>query len=141
MWHEENGRAEEAIHHALASKDFKRAARLIESVAVLMSQGGHFTTILHWLEALPEDVRQELPQLNIWYAWTLYLTGRIEDYERPLEKAEQALRARGDEAVAGGREAPSRDQVPSRGDHIPNLGYLTKSQRGSTFVRFTCRVV
>ena len=78
-WLEQNGHVTEAIRHALAATDFEGAVRLIEdrAEAVLLRSEG--TTLLKWVDALPEALVQERPFLRLYYAWALLMGGRPVD--------------------------------------------------------------
>ena len=53
-WYEHNGSAADAIRHALAAKDFERAASLIELATPAMHRRRQEATVLGWMKALPE---------------------------------------------------------------------------------------
>jgi LuxR family maltose regulon positive regulatory protein len=91
-WYEQNGLVADAVHHALAAKDFYRAARLVEGNARELFARSELATITNWVDALPEDVVQTRPWLCIYYAWALRLTGgQAEAVESRLRAAERAL--------------------------------------------------
>ena len=92
-WYEQNGLAADAIRHALAAKDFERAATLIELTVPAMRRNRQEVTIveLGWLKALPEELIQSRPVLCIAYAYALFGGGKSEATEVWLRKAEQWL--------------------------------------------------
>ena len=55
-WFEQNNLTADAIRHALAGKDFERAAELIERTLPVMRQTRQEATLLGWLKALPDEV-------------------------------------------------------------------------------------
>src|SRR5690606_11263242 len=73
-WYECNGSAADAIHHALAAKDFERAANLIELAVPEMRRNrqGATVTELGWLKALPDELVRFRPVLLIAYAFALF---------------------------------------------------------------------
>jgi len=76
LWFEENDDVGAAIQHALAGDDAERAVQLIENNAesvLLRSEG---TTLVRWVDALPPVLVRERPFLQLYYAWTLLLSGR-----------------------------------------------------------------
>jgi len=93
-WYESAGFAEEAIAHALAGKDWERAANLVESHAGHTSVH-NLVTLSGWIEALPVESVQSRPWLCVYRAWTHYWTGRREQVEEHLQMAEQAIERRG----------------------------------------------
>jgi LuxR family maltose regulon positive regulatory protein len=54
QWYEDNNHPDEAIHHALASQDWEKAARLIRDAKKF--ERGEFVTLINWLQQLPEEV-------------------------------------------------------------------------------------
>ncbi len=100
-WFESNGFMTEAVNHAFAAKDFKRAATLIETIMYPMFSHGTFATLSYWLKALPEEVLFARPSLCILYAWAFLYIGDIESYKRPLDVAEQTWQAEGNLSKLG----------------------------------------
>ncbi|MFN8488906.1 MAG: LuxR C-terminal-related transcriptional regulator [Caldilineaceae bacterium] len=97
-WFEQNGLRADAIRHALAAKDFERAAGLIELAGPATEDGSiQWVTWLGWVKTLPEALIHARPVLNVWYAYALLGRGELEaaasrfqDAERWLEPAEPA---------------------------------------------------
>ena len=90
-WHDENGLAAEAVRHALAAQDFYRTAQLIEDNSLAMVTRGQLTTLLRWIEALPEDVARSRPWLCIHQAWPLALAGKADAAKPLLEQVEHQV--------------------------------------------------
>ena len=90
-WYEQNGLTADAIRHALIAKDFERAARLIEKAIPLMRQTRQEPTLLGWFKALPDEIFQDRPVLNINYAGTLLQNGQFDGVESRLRDIEQWL--------------------------------------------------
>ncbi|HLI05377.1 MAG TPA: LuxR C-terminal-related transcriptional regulator [Ktedonobacteraceae bacterium] len=88
-WYEQHGLLPEAIQHALAAKDFPRAAQLIEAVGVALTKQGAFATLSSWLDQLPAEELQSRPGLSVLRAWLLFLTGQYADAERQLQEIER----------------------------------------------------
>jgi LuxR family maltose regulon positive regulatory protein len=97
-WYEQDGLIGAAVQHALAAGDVERAARLIEGNALAMMDHGELTTVVGWLDALPEAVVRSRPWLCISHAWALTYTGQLDGVEPRLQDAERALAGTG---VAG----------------------------------------
>jgi LuxR family maltose regulon positive regulatory protein len=91
-WYEQNGPVSQAITHALAAKDFERAAHLIEESAEATLMRSEVTTLLRWIEALPDKTVRARPLLCVFHGGVLLLSGR------PLNVVEARLQdaARGD---------------------------------------------
>ncbi|MDX1418090.1 MAG: hypothetical protein R3293_28065, partial [Candidatus Promineifilaceae bacterium] len=90
-WYEENDNLAEAITHALAGEDYDRAGRLIEQNAPTTIFGyAEWQTFVDWIEALPKDLFQSLPQLSLQYAWALFTKGLWESVDPILDSIEAA---------------------------------------------------
>jgi LuxR family transcriptional regulator, maltose regulon positive regulatory protein len=92
-WYEHNGSAAEAIRHALAAKNFERAAILVELAVPEMRRNrqGATVTELGWLKALPDELIYFRPVLCVDYAYALFGSGEIEAVEARLRDAERWL--------------------------------------------------
>jgi LuxR family transcriptional regulator, maltose regulon positive regulatory protein len=88
-WYEDNGHLAEAIGHALSAPDHERAALLIEQGIKEAWSRGEGPTVLRWLEALPTEAKRRRPRLITEHALALVLTGRPNDAEPLLQKAER----------------------------------------------------
>jgi LuxR family transcriptional regulator, maltose regulon positive regulatory protein len=73
-WYEQHALPAEAVQHALAVPDAELAARLIEPIAPSTTVQGQVSTVLGWLNALPEALVQTRPFLCIYHAFVLMLT-------------------------------------------------------------------
>jgi LuxR family transcriptional regulator, maltose regulon positive regulatory protein len=99
-WYEHNGSAADAIHHALAAKDFERAATLIELAVPEMRRNrqGATVTELGWLKALPDELVRFRPVLCVDYAYALFGGGEPGGVESWLQDAERWLEVETDKA-------------------------------------------
>jgi LuxR family maltose regulon positive regulatory protein len=92
VWYEQNGLRSDAIHHALAAKDFEGAAGLIELAGPTTEDVSiQSVTWLGWVKRLPEELIRARPVLNVWYAYALLGRGEMEAAESRLKDAEQWL--------------------------------------------------
>ncbi len=94
-WYEENGERPEAIRHAMAGKDFARAADLIELAMPGTSRNRQESTLRRWLEALPDELIRMRPVLSNGYAGSLLVRGETDGVEARLQDAERWLDAAG----------------------------------------------
>ena len=90
-WYADNGMPAAAIGHALAAKDFARAADLIELAWPAMDGRFQSATWLEWAQALPDDLVRRRPVLNLAYAWAVLNGGALEDAEARLSDLERWL--------------------------------------------------
>ncbi len=92
-WYEKNGLPPDAIRHALAAKDFERAAGLIELAVPEMRRNrqGATVTELGWLKALPDELIHFRPVLCVDYAFALFGGGELEAVDARLRDAERWL--------------------------------------------------
>lgn len=104
-WYAQHEMAVDAIRHALAARDFARAAELVELAVPAMRRNRQEAILLGWLRALPDAVIYGRPVLSAVYAGTLLQSGELEGVEARLRDAEQWLDAsliptKGEYAVA-----------------------------------------
>jgi LuxR family maltose regulon positive regulatory protein len=99
-WYEQHGYRPDAIRHAMAGKDFERAAELIELALPALRQARELTTIRGWLRALPESLYENRPVLSVTYAGALMANGEMDDVESLLRDAERWLDTAGETGVA-----------------------------------------
>ena len=90
-WYEQNNLTADAIRHALSAEDFERAAELIEKALPFMRQSRQESTLLGWLKALPDELFQNHPVLNVNYAGTLLQNGHFDGVESRLRDIERWL--------------------------------------------------
>ncbi|MCC7359091.1 MAG: AAA family ATPase [Anaerolineales bacterium] len=90
-WYAQNNLVNEAIHHALAAKDFAWAARLIEPVIPGMLRSRQEAELLGWLRTLPDEVVRHQPVLSAGYASVAMSNGEFAGVEDRLRDAERWL--------------------------------------------------
>jgi LuxR family transcriptional regulator, maltose regulon positive regulatory protein len=98
VWYEQNGSVADAIRHALAAEDFERTADLIERTVPAMRRSRQESTVLGWLETLPDELFYFRPVLSVHFAGTLLSSGKLEGVEARLLAAERWLDSREDRA-------------------------------------------
>jgi LuxR family maltose regulon positive regulatory protein len=109
-WYEQNGYPSDAIRHALAAKDFERAAGLIELAWPAAEEGSiQPAAWLAWVKALPEALVHTRPVLNVWYAYALLGRGELEAAETRLKDAERCFEPA--ESMKMQPETPSGEMV------------------------------
>jgi LuxR family transcriptional regulator, maltose regulon positive regulatory protein len=113
-WCEQNGEWSEAIRHAMAGKQFERAADLVELTMPALRQARHDATLRDWLEALPEEVVRVRPVLVIGYVGGLMARGEVEGVEARLQDAERLLET----TTAIGQSPEERSESPVVVDEV-----------------------
>lgn len=100
-WFSAHGLIYEALGHALAAQDYDRAARIIEDSDASLVMRGETRTLMNWLDALPEQYLTQRPRLSLAYAWAAFVNTDLEEVERRVNTALQAMQS-----------APSQDERP-----------------------------
>jgi LuxR family maltose regulon positive regulatory protein len=86
-WFEKNDFPADAIRHALAARNYERAAALIEQAWPEMESEFQDTAWLNWANALPEELFTNRPVLNVAKAWALLTVGDVKSAEKRLNDA------------------------------------------------------
>jgi len=112
-WYADNGLPADAIRHALAAKDFARAAGLVERAWPAMDGSFQTATWLGWARAIPDELVRFRPVLRVTYAWAMLNAGELEAAEARLIEVEQWLDAGLDPGAARGarRQTPSNEMI------------------------------
>jgi LuxR family maltose regulon positive regulatory protein len=92
-WYQQRGLVQEAIEHLLVNISFEQATALIEKEARGLWMRGEALTLLRWLEALPEELIRQKPQLGMFYTWSLIASNRLDEAEQRLVQAAQTLKS------------------------------------------------
>jgi LuxR family transcriptional regulator, maltose regulon positive regulatory protein len=91
VWYEQQGLPDHAVDHAIKAEDYERVATLIEKIARTTMLHGRLTTLMRWLETIPDELLDIHPTLRIHQAWTLFLSGRADLSEPMLLKVRDTL--------------------------------------------------
>jgi LuxR family maltose regulon positive regulatory protein len=90
-WYFAENNLESAIGHALAGKDFERAASLIELVIKKEEVLNNLVALRSWMERLPIDTLELHPWLCVYRAWVDFETGQRETAEERLQTVEKSI--------------------------------------------------
>src|SRR5215212_9135471 len=90
-WYEQNGDESEAFHHAIAARDFDRAAGLAEMAWQVMDGSFQSAAWLGWVKQLPEEVIRARPVLCTQMGWAFMDAGEVDASEARLQDAERRL--------------------------------------------------
>ncbi|MBN1135166.1 MAG: hypothetical protein JXM73_01180, partial [Anaerolineae bacterium] len=120
-WYEQRELWAEAIDHALAARDFERAAGLIEATAEATLMRSEFATYLAWVDALPDELVHSRPTLCLYYAWALLVAARpIDEVLARVRDADQdSAKTSGQMAVLRGFLAAFQGQA-AHGADLPD---------------------
>ncbi len=108
-WYEHDGKRAEAIRHAMAGKNFARAADLVELAMPATSRDRQEGTLRLWLEALPDELIRARPVLSNGYAGSILVRGKTEGVEARLQDAERWLDSAAE--APGGVGSPASSMV------------------------------
>jgi LuxR family maltose regulon positive regulatory protein len=119
-WYEAEGFQSDAVKHALAARDWERAAGLILGAEDRMLRRGEVVTLLGWLQALPDEALRSHPQLYLSTSWALILTGQLDAAESTLAAAERVAQdigcGEGQAASLGAIASAQAFSARTRGD-------------------------
>ncbi|HSR29010.1 MAG TPA: LuxR C-terminal-related transcriptional regulator [Anaerolineae bacterium] len=90
-WHEAHGSLDEAVLYALQARDYERVVRLVEEAASAGRLESRLTTMLRWLEAVPEEMLLLRPRLRIYQAWALIINEQLDLAKQVLSDSSDAL--------------------------------------------------
>jgi LuxR family maltose regulon positive regulatory protein len=115
-WYERQGLVDEAMSHALAASDSARATEIVARHGRTLLLRGELTTLLRWIEALPEEDVRGCAPICVTHAWALLLTGRLAAVEPRVEQVEHLVPADspllGDVAAIRAYVASQRGDLP-----------------------------
>ena len=109
QWFAVHGMIEDAVGHALAGRDFERAASLVEAALPDLRRTRQDRLVLGWIRGLPETVVRRSPVLSVMAAWSLIMAGDLDAAQRRLDDAEAALVAGAHDPVRAATWADTDD--------------------------------
>jgi LuxR family maltose regulon positive regulatory protein len=83
-WHRDHGSEDAAIGHALEAGAFDEARDVIAGIWMQTVRVGRQATVIAWLDRCPRELVRSDPVLVLIRAWTLAVSGRIEEAEAEL---------------------------------------------------------
>ncbi|HEU5479821.1 MAG TPA: hypothetical protein VFU90_08325, partial [Candidatus Tumulicola sp.] len=120
-WYEQTGDLADAIVHALAGADTKRAADLVELALPALRKRREDRTLRNWLQSLPDDVLGSRPLLAAFQAWTRLSEGDLDSVEAWLDDAERTLRAQDNSQASPNAPTALADAVRQRNEEMRAL--------------------
>jgi LuxR family maltose regulon positive regulatory protein len=137
-WHERNGRASEAIGHAVAAGDFDRAGDLTERLAGEIAGRGQGPALERLLKTLPEEALRHRPRLDILYAaYALCGSARFDAAEARLRNVERRLGLEGVDLDNASSVSPSvafedKERANLAGEVAKVRAFIATVGRGDT---------
>lgn len=101
-WYERAGRVDDSLHHALQAGAVEYAVEVVLHHWQRAIYQGWPNQVLGWLAALPVQVVQDHPDLNIALAWTEWIRGKAQTAQMHNDRAQQAY----ERWLALGKELP-----------------------------------
>ncbi|MBV9000783.1 MAG: AAA family ATPase [Solirubrobacterales bacterium] len=89
-WYAEHGFTREALDHAIAAGDVNYAADELDQHWLDLYSAGQATKLMEWIDRLPEEVILEHPGLALARAGIARATGRLDEVESWVQRAEAA---------------------------------------------------
>jgi LuxR family maltose regulon positive regulatory protein len=112
QWYENNNLPDEAIHHALATRDWDKNLPLIKEEVENKIKNGYFVTSLNWLRKIPEDVIHRDLHLCFRYGLILWQTGQYDAAASVADYMEQEVE--NDDVIVQGYIASLRFNIAMR---------------------------
>ncbi len=102
VWFEKEGLSEEAIRHALATRDFEFAAQVLEhNIPVMMARGERLPLIESFFGKLSEEFIRSRPILSVQRIWGLAFSGRLDEAEERFREIDDAPGMKKDREISG----------------------------------------
>ncbi len=76
-WYADHNLLSEAVQHSLAASDKDHAADLIQTQAKELLGRGEISTVLRWIELLPEETISARPQLGLARVWGMLMRDQL----------------------------------------------------------------
>lgn len=139
LWFAEQAMPAEAIEHALAARNFDRAAHLMELAAPQIRRDRRDALFQGWLNALPHERIRRSPVLTVFQAFSLMGAGKLDDVEPYLQEAERTMEAAPTGTQSPWSEVEEYQRLPAtiaiyrasmaqaRGDDTGTVGYAQKA--------------
>ncbi len=124
-WHEREGSLDEAVLYALQASDYDRVLRLVEEAASAGRLESRLTTMLRWLEGVPEELLFLRPRLRIYQAWALVINEQLDLAQQVLRESSDALQSK--------PSSPETDAVRDELDSLLAMVELMASALASAY--------
>jgi LuxR family maltose regulon positive regulatory protein len=112
QWYEDNNLPDEAIHHALATRDWDKNLPLIKEEVENKIKNGYFVTPLNWLRKIPEEVIHRDLHLCFRYGLLFWVKGQYDVAASVADYMEQVVES--DDVIVQGYIAALRCNIALR---------------------------
>jgi LuxR family maltose regulon positive regulatory protein len=92
-WFRANGMLDDAMFHALASREFRFAAGILDEACNDLFYQGQLLSLMTWVKQIPERILNEYPKVQLIRAWNLVLEWRFEETASVLASVFKRIRA------------------------------------------------
>jgi LuxR family transcriptional regulator, maltose regulon positive regulatory protein len=117
-WYAENHFPDEAIFHAIESKDWQRCLTLLYPECEKRNNRGEIQTVVNWLQRIPETVLRSHPTIYIKYCSAMVYSGEVETANTTLHYLEQMAL---DDNALQGEVASLYAALADRSGDVPSL--------------------
>jgi LuxR family transcriptional regulator, maltose regulon positive regulatory protein len=90
-WFEQNGLIDEAIHYAIKSENYQRAACLLEETYIDILAKGEQASIEEWTSAIPVEALDKHPRLWLAKGWASVMSINHQEAAECLKKVDETL--------------------------------------------------
>ncbi len=112
-WYEDHGDVEEAVRHALAAHDHRRAAYLVEEALPSVRRDRQDALLMRWLGALSDEAVRRSPVLSVFYGWMSMVSGDLGPAEERLDDATDMLATASVDARTGWAKTDELRTLPA----------------------------
>jgi LuxR family transcriptional regulator, maltose regulon positive regulatory protein len=119
QWYEDLNFFDDAIHHAMAAKDWETTIRLVRNIADGRVKRGEVLTLPNWLKQVPDEVLRTDLHLYSLYSYALVYTGQLQTAETALDYLEE--NAGSDNNLRGEAASSLADLSRRRGNSARSL--------------------
>ena len=116
QWHDDNHFPDDAVHHALAARDWEAAMRFIYQLSEERIGRGEYATLINWLRSIPDEVLRTDVHLYLQYSYALGTAGQLDATEAALSYLEHACP---DNPSLQGEVAASQAELSRRRGDVP----------------------
>lgn len=102
-WYAKAGMPNDAVHHALAAKDYPTAMALLENHASDMLMQGYAKTVDTWIQAIPDEWHSKSLKTRLAFAWAYLLQGAYPSLIQTIDHLEPISSERYDASLKAER--------------------------------------